>query len=382
MQKFLFPLILSFAVLASCGGKAPRSEGAPQPAPVPVKVTTVASANWPNVYEATGTVRARTAAVLASKLMGYVREAGFQAGDPVQEGQLLISIDSRDTDSQYRQAEAARNEALAARPEVENAVAAAQANLDLANVTLRRMKDLFDKKSISNQELDEASARQKAAQAGFEMARSKQAQLAARIAQAEEAVKAAAVARGYSEIRAPFAGTVTEKRVEPGNLATPGAPLATIEREGAYRLEAAVDESRLRDIRAGQAVSVTLDALGKTLPARVGEIVPAVDTASRSYTVKIDLPSLPGLRSGLFGRAAFDVGKRSVLAIPAGAIRQQGQLVSIFVTEAGVARARLVTLGESRADAREVISGLSSGERIVFPVPDGLTDGARVEVRP
>ena len=382
MQRFLFPLILSFAVLASCGGKAPRSEGAPQAAPVPVKVTTVTAADWPNVYEATGTVRARTAAVLASKVMGYVREAGFQAGDRVQEGQLLISIDSRDLDSQYRQAEAGRNEALAVRPEVENAVAAAQANLDLANVTLRRMKDLFDKKSISNQEFDEASARQKAAQAGVEMARSKQVQLAARIAQAEEAVKAAAVVRGYSEIRAPFAGTVTEKRVEPGNLATPGAPLATIEREGSYRLEASVEESRLRDIRAGQAVSVTLDALGKTLPARVGEIIPAMDTASRSYTVKIDLPSLPGLRSGLFGRAAFDVGKRSVLAIPAGAIRRQGQLVSIFVTEGGIARARLVTLGESRGDAREVISGLSSGEKIVFPVPDGLTDGVKVEVRP
>ncbi len=87
-------------MLASCGGEAPRSEGAPPAAPVPVQVTTVASADWPNVYEATGTVRARTAAVMSSKVMGYVREVGFQAGDRVRAGQLLISIDSRDLDAQ------------------------------------------------------------------------------------------------------------------------------------------------------------------------------------------------------------------------------------------------------------------------------------------
>ncbi len=115
--------------------------------------------------------------------------------------------------------------------------------------------------------------------------------------------------RDYTRIAAPFAGVVTARSVEPGNLAAPGAPLLTIEREGAYRLEASVDESRLPFVKAGQAVDVALEALDRRLTARVSEIVPAVDAASRAYIVKIDLPALPNLRSGMFGRAWFPDGR-------------------------------------------------------------------------
>ena len=83
---------------------------------------------------------------------------------------------------------------------------------------------------------------------------------------------------------------MTAKSVDPGNLAAPGAPLLTIERDG-YRLEASVEESRLSAIRPGQPVSVTLDGINRTIDARVSEIVPAVDAASRAYIVKIDLPA-------------------------------------------------------------------------------------------
>ena len=82
------------------------------------------------------------------------------------------------------------------------------------------------------------------------------------------------------------------RSVEPGTLAVPGAPLLTIEREGAYRLEASVEESHLAAIRVGQPVSVTLDGVDRRIEARVSEIVPAVDAASRAYTVKIDLPAM------------------------------------------------------------------------------------------
>ncbi|MCS7316488.1 MAG: efflux RND transporter periplasmic adaptor subunit, partial [Bryobacteraceae bacterium] len=91
-------------------------------------------------------------------------------------------------------------------------------------------------------------------------------------------------------------GLVVEKNVEPGNLAAPGAPLLVVEQEGAYRFEAAVEESRLGTVRAGQSVRVKLDALGRELVGRVAEIVPAVDAAARSFTVKIDLPAAGGLR--------------------------------------------------------------------------------------
>jgi RND family efflux transporter MFP subunit len=370
-------LILSLSLLVACGEKKPSTTQSA--APVAVSVQTVAQEEWPLTYEATGTVRAKNVAVISSRVMAYARHVNFQAGDSVRAGQLLVELDSQDTDTQVRQAEAAHREAGEALQEVDGAIASAKANLELAQATFRRMEDLFQKKSISNQEYDEASARLKVAQASYEMATAKRQQVASKVSQTAEGMKAAAITKEYARVTAPFDGVVTEKRVELGDLVTPGTPLATVERAGVYRLEASVEESRMSEIRVGQSVSVELD---RALEARVSEIAPSVDAASRSYIVKIDLPSLPQLRSGLFGRAIFTLGKRSVLAVPAAAVSEQGQLRSVLVAEGGYARVRLITLGATRQLWREVLSGLSAGEKIVFPVPAGLVDGARVEVRP
>jgi RND family efflux transporter MFP subunit len=260
-------------------------------------------------------------------------------------------------------------------------MASAKANLDLAQATYKRMEDLASKKSVSSQEFDEASARWKAAQAAYEMARSRRAQLNSKMAQVEQEIRAATITRDYARITAPFAGVVTAKTVDQGNLAAPGAPLLTIEQAGAYRLEASVEESKIGAIRTGQTVEVALEALDRKLNARVSEIVPSVDAASRAYVVKIDLPPSPQLRSGMFGRALFPLGKRAVLAAPRSAVIERGQLQSVFVAEDGTARVRLVTVGQRSQDTVEVLSGLTAGEKVVAPVPQGLRDGARLEVR-
>jgi RND family efflux transporter MFP subunit len=313
--------------------------------------------------------------------MGYVREVKVQAGDRVREGQLLVTLDARDLDVNSRRAEAALIEVRSSAPEADSAVAAAKANLDLAQATFKRMQDLFSKKSISNQEFDEASAKLKAAQAAYEMTRARRAQLDAQAARVQQDIRSTEVARSYAEITAPFAGVVTVKSVDPGAMAVPGAPLLTIEREGAYRLEASVEESRLTAIRLGQPVSVTLDGINRTLAARVSEIVPAVDAASRSYTVKIDLPAVPEVRSGAFGRASFQLSTRSPLTIPAGVVTERGQLQSVLVVENGIVYTRLITTGQKNKDQVEVLSGLTAGEKLIFPVPQGLSDGAAVEIR-
>lgn len=354
-------MFLGFAV--GCGSGPHKTEVAAS-ASVAVQPVAVAAEQWPSGYEATGTVRARTAAVISSKVMGNVREVRVQAGDHVRDGQLMVLVDARDLEANYRRAEAGREEAGSTQAETGHAIAAAKAQLDLAKATFGRMKDLFEKKSISNQEFDEATARLKSAEAGYEMAQARREQVRARIAQAEQEVESAGIMRGYAEIRAPFAGMVTAKTVEPGSLATPGAPLVTIEREGAYRLEALVDESRVKSIRAGQAVSVTLEALDRTIEARVSEIVPAVDAASRAYLVKIELPPLAQLRSGMFGRAVFAAGTRAVVTVPASAVIERGQLQSVMVVENGGVHTRLVTTGEKRDGRVEVLSGLSGGERV------------------
>jgi RND family efflux transporter MFP subunit len=365
--------------LAGCGEPPRATKPAASGAPVAVRTVAAAERPWPSIYEATGTVRARMATVIAAKLLGYVREVKVQVGDRVREGQLLVTLDARDLDVNSRRAEAALEEVRSSVPEAESAVAGAKANLDLAQITFNRMQDLWNKKSISNQEFDEASAKLKTAQSAYAMAAARRTQLDAQAARVQQEVRATEVTRSYAEIAAPFAGVVTAKSVEPGTLALPGAPLLTIEREGAYRLEVSVDESHLAAIRVGQPVSVTLDGIDRTLAARVSEIVPTVDAASRSYTVKIDLPPLTTLRSGAFGRASFSLGSRTALTIPASAVTEHGQMQSVMVAEKGVARTRLITTGQKDKGLVEALSGLAAGDSVIFPVTRDLADGAAIE---
>jgi membrane fusion protein, multidrug efflux system len=381
MKTSLAALSFSLLWLVGCSEAPPNGHAAATSAALPVAVERAEVQALPSLYEATGTVRARVSTAISSKLMAYVREVKVQLGDRVKEGQTLVTLDSRDLDAGTRRAAAAREELRQAVPEADSAVAAAKANFDLAQTTFQRMNELYGKKSISDQEFDEAAGKRKAAEANYKMMQARRSQLDGKMAQIEEDIRTAEVMRSYAEINAPFAGLVTAKTVEPGILAAPGVPLLTLERDGAYRLEASVDESRLAAIHLGQPVRVKLDGVDRTLEARVSEVVPVVDAASRTYTVKIDLPALPMIRSGSFGRAVFELGSRSILTIPSAAVTERGQLRSVFVAENGVARTRLVTLGQRAGDRVEVLSGLSVGDAVVISGPREIADGSRVEVR-
>jgi RND family efflux transporter MFP subunit len=380
-MKIIIPALLAI-LLAGCGSG--HSPGQTEPAslpPVPVHTAAVKSVDWPVTYEAPGTVRARTTAVLSSRVMGYIREIRAEPGDRVAAGQLLVTIDSRDLDAAVHQAQAAETEARSAIAEADNGIASARAQLALAASTFRRMETLHRQTSISDQEFDEAQARLTTAQAALEMAQGKRAQLDARIAQAKQGVASAGVMQSYSRIHAPFAGRVIEKPGQPGQLAAPGAPLLVVEQAGGYRLEAPVEESLLGTIRVGQKVKVALDAYNQTLEARVEEVVPAVDAQSRAFLVKASLPGAPNLQSGLFGRLLIERSHRQSAVVPVEALRQRGELQYVFVAENGVARTRMLTAGSRRDGNAEVLSGLTAGDRIIHPVPGNLSDGMKVEVR-
>ena len=374
-------LLLAAAALAGCGGpKEPARKAEALPS-VRVQTVQLAEEPVPEIYEATGTVRARVSSLVGARVMGYLREVRVQAGDTVRPGQVIAVIEAREIDSGLKQAEAARDEVRSALPEVDNAIAAARAQLELAGSTHRRMKSLFDQKSITQQEFDEAEARLRMARANHEMALAKRAQLEQKIRQAESAVAQAAAMKGYTEITAPFHGVVVERKAEPGMLAAPGMPIAVIEQSAGYRLEAAVEENRLGRIRPGMAVEVVLDALGAPLQGRVEEIVPALDPGSRTFLVKITLTG-GHLRSGMFGRARFALGERKALLVPPAAVVRQGQVEQIYVVTGGTARARLVTTGASHNGKLEVLSGLRPGDVVVAAPPAGLRDGSPIEVRP
>lgn len=350
-------------------------------APIAVKIATVSNEQWPVTYEATGTVRARSSTVISAKWMGYVREVNAHIGDRVSAGQMLASLDGRELDAASNRAAATRDELTNTIPEADSALTAAKAHLELSEATHRRMRELYDKKSISDQEFDESTAKLKAAQADLAMAQARRKQLDDKLADADQAVEAARVNRSYAEIHSPVAGIVTAKSVEPGTLAVPGMPMVTIE-SGGFRLEASVDESKISLIRLGAMTRLQFDGVDRPTEGRVSEIVPTVDGASRSYVVKVDVPPPSAVRSGLFGRAAFSAGSRQVLTVPQKAVIERGQLKSVFVADGGVGRTRLITTGSQDRERTEVLSGLSSGEKVIVSVPPNLADGSRIEVQP
>jgi RND family efflux transporter MFP subunit len=378
-RLLLFAPIL---MLAACSQREARvaAAGAQQSAAA-VQIQTVADSEIADIYQASGSVRAHYRAAIAAKIAANILEVRVQTGDHIQAGQTLIVLDRRDLEANLRRSEAARAEAESAIDEAENAITAARANFELAGVTHKRFQKLLGEGSVSQQEFDESQARLRSAEAAFEMAASKRRQVEARRRQIEAEIAAARVALGYATLTAPFSALVTERQADPGSLAMPGAPLLSLEREGNLRLEASIDESRLGLTRVGENVVVEIDGLNRTVTGRVAEIVPSVDAATRSFTVKIDLPALPGLRVGMFGRAGFGARQREALLVPESAVLERGQIRSVYVVEGDTARLRFVTLGEERDYHREVLSGLTPGERIIVTPPPLLSDGARVTVQ-
>jgi RND family efflux transporter MFP subunit len=377
---FLLAIPILMSVACTRQETVQAAMGAQQTAAA-VQIETVAASPVAEIYWASGTVRARQSASIAAKIAANILEVQVHTGDHVQAGQTLILLDRRDLEANLRRAEAAGTETESAISEIESAIVSARASVDLARVTHKRFQDLLAKASVSQQEFDESQARFTSAQAALEMAISKRRQMEAHRSQVEAEVAAARVALGYATLTASFAGLVTERKADPGSLATPGAPLLTLEREGSLRLEASIDESRLGLVRLGESVSVAIDGLNRTAIGRVVEIVPSVDSATRTFSAKIDLPVLQGLRAGMFGRAAFAAGQREAVLVPEPAVLERGQIRSVYVVEGDTARLRFLTLGEARDNRREVLSGLTAGERIIVAPPPLLTDGGRVAIQ-
>jgi RND family efflux transporter MFP subunit len=378
----LLALTLSILMTAACSRQdlSIAAVSAQQPATA-VQVKTVGVTSIADIYRASGTVHARQVATPAARIAANILEVRVHAGDHVQPGQTLIVLDRRDLEAHLSLAEAARAEAESAVTETESAVVSARAAQELARVTHKRFQDLLARASVSQQEFDESQARLKSADAALEMALSKRRQIEARRRQSDADLTAARVNLGYATIIAPFAGLITERKVDPGSLATPGMPLLSIEREGDLRLEVSMDESRLGLANLGESVDVEIEGLNATMTGRVGEIVPSIDSATRTCTAKIDLPAMPRLRTGMFGRAAFSSGKHEALMVPQAAILERGQIQYVHVVERDTARLRIVTLGEERGEWREILSGLTPGERIVVAAPPLLADGEHVAVQ-
>jgi RND family efflux transporter MFP subunit len=374
MMKTAATIIKVLAGLAALAALSGCTTGRPVAASTPevvsgVHTLRVQSSPVPDMVQATGTVRSWRTAPLAAQVMANVVAVKVREGDPVRRGQALVVMDG----SQFR---ASADRGQAAVEAADHEIASAQSDLVLAQADFKRIDYLYQKDIISAREHDQAKAKLDSGAARLAMARANR-------DQAGSALEQNKILLGYTTVLAPFDGVVTERRVDPGALATPGTPLLTVEEAGHYRLEVTVDERDLKYVRQGASVPVEFDAFdGGPLPARVVQIVPAADPASRSFVVKLDLPANPGLRSGLFGRASFSRGEKQAITVPKSAVLENGQLQSVYVVgERNLATLRYVTLGPSADGRVEVLSGLMPGETIVVDPAGRELAGKQVEVR-
>jgi RND family efflux transporter MFP subunit len=296
----------------------------------------VKEAETSSVASVAAAVQARRRAALSARITASVVELPFREGERVAADSVVVRLDDG---------------ALRA------AVQAAEAALAAAEAERGRMASLEERGAATPRERQQADAQAAAARAGLAAARDN---------------------LSYGALRAPFAGIVTSRPVNLGDVVSPGTPLVEIEGDEGYELRATVGAAQVSALRPGSELEAVIDDVDHTLTARITAVSPSGDPATHRFEVRADLPPARGLRSGLFARLQVPSRASSPqLLVPTTALFERGGLVGVFVVADGVARLRWIAPGAAMGDLTEVRSGLAPGERVAV-LPLGLEDGTLV----
>lgn len=331
--------IAILAVLAPWRRQLPEPE-APARRPVVVETVEVAGATITDTVRGIGSLRALKMVVVRPELAGVIRAVHFIEGAPVTKGQMLFELDE---DTLLKQLESRRA-----------ALRAAETALQDTRRTLQRQQQLWDRQLIARAELDRA-------QTEFELAQAELKRLRAELAVVE-------TQRRETRIRAPFAGVISERRVDPGSYVTAGQELATVYQMDPLEIEFFVSERHLGRIGRGQEVTVTVAAYpDRSFRGTLDFVAPAVRESTRDFLVKATIPN-PNrlLRPGAFATAVVTVDVRAAQpAVPEEALVATRLGYLVFVVEEGIARSREVRVGLRQEGMVEIVEGLRIGERVV-----------------
>jgi RND family efflux transporter MFP subunit len=361
--------LLSVALVAAGCSKnheAAKTENAPAVVVKGATLENVRNVAIPELLDVVGTVRARTSAVVSTRIPGTVSVLRVREGDRVKKGQLLAQLDAQENQATAAVATSAVDEARRGLDE-------ALSRKKLADSTFDRYQNLFKEQAVSRQEFD-------VRQTEKDMAAQAAARAESRLKQAEAGAKASTTMSDYTRIIAPISGVVASKQADLGATVFPGQPLMTIEDDGSYQLELAIPENVAAKVKPGTSLQVTLDSMGGAFAARIAEIVPTADPASRTFIAKITL-SQKGLKSGMFGRGALSLGTSiNGITILKSAVVERGALSSVWALDKeNVAHLRIVKVGRQSGERIEILSGLSDGDRVVITGVEKVTEGAKVE---
>lgn len=311
-----------------------REPGRPAGTAVAVVDTTVAGA-----FPASGTAHPFAEATLSTKLMGAVTEVLVLEGQHVAAGAPLARIDAADL--------TAKDEQVAAQ------MAAAEASLAEATLYATRIRALYADSAAPRAQLDAAEAGLTRARAGVAAARAGRDELSA--------------TRNYGTLRAPFAGTVTRRFVDPGALAAPGAPIVTVQDASRLRIVATVPAAYAAAVKRGAPLQARIEGAG--VRATVEGVVPA---SGAMYTVNAIVANGDArLPSG--GAAILDVpagARERVLLVPEAAVVREGDLTGVRVVRPGNAELRWVRIGAPVGGRARVLTGLAAGDSVLVPHPE------------
>lgn len=341
MRDLLPRATLGVALVFLLGSSAILAQQAPPP--MPVKAAPVVRATLDIEATAVGTLRADETIMVRPEIAGRVVAIHFQEGQTVRAGDPLITLDPEEYRAQ---------------------LAGSTAQVEVDELSYRRLQDLQRNNLASQQNLDEARAK-------LDASRARQALDRVRL---ERTV-----------IRAPFAGTVGLRLVSPGAYLRPGDDIVNLESLGAIKLDFRVPETFLARLATGQLLTARVDAYpDQEFAGAIYAIDPALDPETRTVLLRARLPNPDNrLRPGLFARVNLVLERReNALVAPEQAIVPMGQNPFVYRVVDDKAVTTPVALGLRRPGVVEVLEGLADGDLVVTDGQLKIRDGAAVTVVP
>lgn len=359
MKKIILSLIILSALTAGCTSDKEKTAEKPQVSGVEIK--TVNKSSVDDFYETSATVKSKTSSIVSSMIMGKVTSLRVKEGDRVRAGQLLLTIDSRDTAQKALGAQAGVNEAL-------KGAEAAEQNRNLVNKTYQRYENLYKENVMTKQEFDQISTQKNVADIEYQRALQG-------VNRARAGLGEVGVYQSYAQVTAPISGIVVQKNIDLGSTAVPGQPLLTIETPSSLEIEANISESMVDKVKVG--TPVYLEAEGKNIQSKITSVMPSIDPMTRTFKVKV---ALSGLNSGAYAKIKIPVSKKEAIAVPQNSVVQKGQLTGVYVVdEKNIISYRLIRTGKTFGNDVEVLSGLSSGDKVVISGVDKAIDGGKIK---
>ncbi|TAN06449.1 MAG: efflux RND transporter periplasmic adaptor subunit [Rhodanobacteraceae bacterium] len=342
-----------------------------------------ASSSDAAVLQATGYVVARRQANVSAQIIDTVTQVLIEEGDHVQKGQVLAKLDPTQYQAQLDSAKAQYAAAQAG-------VVKARATLQQDRENAARMNAVVARGYVSKQDAQQANTLVATDAAALDAAE-KQAQAA------QDQVQAARVNMEYTVIRAPFAGVVTDKSAEVGEIMSPytaggggiAGGIATIVDMNSLEVDVDVNEAYISRVKPGMPVQAVLDAYPDwKISAHVIAIIPSADKAKATVKVRIGLDQkdpriIPqmGVRVSFLEKNSANNKPLPGVLVPKSAIVQRGGKSVVFVVTNGRAERTTVTTGADFSDLKQVTQGLSAGAEIVTTPPADLKDGEKVQVK-